>query len=220
MINDIIEFDRKLSLLPPLHPLFIPSKRFWDLIIATYFIYNGAIQFYICKYLRSKILLVDITECLFRPPCIIDCVIVVSSYFYLSNIGCRFCVLNKYWKCLPRGLVASPGKWTNFEIAVLVENIRLLNANSCDLLKGFSSSYGPTVLAYFLLSYFRIALHLYIMLIFSNYDRSQKVLGSKTTSQKLIPLLLFIQHTVMIFLVLYLASWVDEKVSIILCSVK
>ncbi|XP_060836312.1 uncharacterized protein LOC132918975 [Rhopalosiphum padi] len=131
--NDLIEYDRKLSLLSQIH--------FW----------------------KPQDLHISIIIHLFNFPYITDYVVIIFTYFHLINIGNRFQTLNYFWKCLPTELIPIRDEWTHSEIAMLVETIRLLHAKLCTILKLFNSSYGPLLLGFFICNFLDFIYIIYLM---------------------------------------------------------
>lgn len=142
-------------------------------------------------------------------PYITDFVIIVTVCFYLNNLGTRFQTLNDFWKSLPVGLAPMPGEWTHFEIAMSVEDIRLLHAELSELLKMFNRGYGPLLLGYFVCSFFDLMYIFYLMLY---HEFSSK---SSLTEHliKYLPLHVFnVQIIIMMVSIVVAASRVNEKV--------
>jgi len=141
------------------------SKKFWRVTIIVLFVYFVVFEFYQINLWPPKTTLINtISYYLFSALLIMDIIAVVtSSCFFLYNLKVRFKLLNNIWKCLPEGLVVVSGKWTNSEVAVLMESIRLLHAELCELLKLFSLGYGPVLLFFFVFSFINMLIHFFFM---------------------------------------------------------
>lgn len=101
---------------------------------------------------------------IFLPPFLIDFVVIVLVCFYLVNMDRRFRMLNSVWQWLPAGLVAVPGGRTYSEITVLVENVRLLHAELCELLRMFSLGFGQVLLGYIAMSYINMVFQYFMLM--------------------------------------------------------
>jgi len=134
----------------------------------------------------------------------LDYVVIITVLFYLSNIGFRFQTLNDFWMCLPRGLVSIPGEWTDSELVMLMESIRLLHAELFQLFKIFSLSYGTLLLVFFVCCIIDVMYLTYLMIELENVIKH-------------VPLhMLNIQIIVFLMSVILAASWINEKVTIII----
>ncbi|XP_022181761.1 uncharacterized protein LOC111041698 [Myzus persicae] len=132
-------------------------------------------------------------------PYMMDYVIIITVFFYLTNIECRFQTLNNFWKCLPRGLVSIPGGWTDSELVMLMESIRLLHAELSLLFKIFSRSYGTLLLAFFVCCIIDVIYLIYLMIELENVIRH-------------VPLhMLNIQIVLFLMSVILAATWINEK---------
>jgi len=206
LINGIIQFDRKLALLSPAflvqqHSI---SKKKWNIILTSlllYFIFYEVYDIYLWPPntfdLKTFLIL------FFGMPYVLDYVVIITVCFYLSNIGCRFQTLNDFWTCLPLcGLVSVPSEWTDSELVMLMESIRLLHAELSQLFKIFSFSYGALLLVFFVCCIIDIIYLIYLMINFENVIRH-------------VPLhMLNIQIVVFLISVILAASWINEKVPI------
>jgi len=83
-------------------------------------------------------------------------------YLYPYSVASRFCALNDGWKPLPGGLVATSGEWTQFEITMSIESIRLLHADLCEIINVFSLGYGMVLLGYFTFSFMSLFMFTYL----------------------------------------------------------
>lgn len=164
------------------------------------------VQYYL--FIRGVLHVKDLSLCVkvfFHSPDIIIFVIWVTTLYYLSNLGFRFCELNRLWKCLPSGLIASPAcKWTNSDITMLVERIRLLHSELSELLRLFSLGYGPVLLVYFTLTFTHALIETFLLIIYNDF------LG-----KNILPYILYIQHIFHMISIVYVTSWVIDKV----CSI-
>lgn len=147
----------------------------------------------------------------FNLPNIIDFTVIITACFYLSNLGFRFQTVNNFWKRLPDGLVPVPGEWTQTDIVMLTESIRLLHAELSELLKMFSLGYGPLLLGFFVCSFIDMILIFYITLgntFLTNVSYTEKIL-------KFTPLSIYKVQTIVCMLsIIVVASWINEKVFI------
>jgi len=206
LINGIIEFDRKLFLFHSLLVVEFPtlSKTFWIAFVAIFFIYFIGCQLYlILNGIILNLEIVHFTSLLFHSPDIIIFIVMSTSYFYLINLGRRFCILNRLWKLLPPGIVALPDGWSSSEITVLVECIRLLHAELSGLLRLFSLGYGPVILIYFTFTFIHALVDIFLIIVF---DNSSVKLG-------ILSFVFYIQYIMSTLSILWIASWIIKKVS-------
>lgn len=103
-----------------------------------------------------------ITFFLFIDPSMVDMVVVNGACIYIHSVASRFCSLNNGWKRLPSGLVATSGEWTQSEITMSMESIRLLHADLCEIINVFSLGYGMVMLGYFTLSFISLLIFTYL----------------------------------------------------------
>lgn len=212
LINGIIKFDQKLDVLSPAFTAhqFSPGPKCWNIIIISSFAYYVMFDIYLL-YLWPPIT-VDVTTVLiylFSVPYIIDFSVIITVCFYLSHIVCRFRTMNGYWECLQDELVNISSTWTHSELVMLMESIRLLHAELCDLLKIFNLSYGPLLLAFFVCSYIDMIYIFYLML---DHTFSTKYRYSEN-ALKYIPLNIYkIQNIVFMMSIIVAASWIDKQV--------
>lgn len=206
-INGIIEFDRKLLLIDSsqsdVHFRKF-SKTFWTVMLAVSFLYIFVCHLnYIMYGTLPNLELSHYTNFLFQSPEIIVFVVMLTSCYYLSNLGHRFCALNELWRCLPPGLIIHrPDGWTSSETTILVEHIRLLHADLSDLLRLFSLGYGPVLLVYFIFTFFHAVLETFLMAIFRDYKIK---IG-------FIPFVFYMQYIINMTSIIWITSWVIEKV--------
>ncbi|XP_026819974.1 uncharacterized protein LOC113558677 isoform X2 [Rhopalosiphum maidis] len=141
LIDGIIEFDQKLTSSLPTY--FKVQKRkfsiyYWNKIFISTSLYYIALTFLYLYLWPVKIM--DITTFVLyfiRVSFIIDFTLIVSSYFYLRNLENRFETLNDLWRCLPEGLLAVPDECSEYDIVIMVDNIRTLHAVLSDILRIF-----------------------------------------------------------------------------------
>jgi len=144
---------------------------------------------------------------LFHSPDIINFVVMITSLYYLSNLGYRFCELNRLWKCLPFGLITLPGGLTSSEIIIimLVERIRLLHAELSELLRLFSLGYGPVLLMYFTFSFAHALIDTFFFTVYRELLRKDYF-----------PFIFYPIHILEMISIIYVTSWVIEEVCILL----
>lgn len=166
LINGIIEFDQKLTLIPTflLIRQSVPSTKRYKIFVFLLIYWIGHRVF--CLYLwPPKDLNITIILCyILSTPLVMDIVIVMTTWFFLENLEWRFETLNDIWICLSTGLIAIPGEWSYSEIAMLMENTRLLHADLSELLKIFSLGYGPLLLSFFVFNFINILFYFFVMI--------------------------------------------------------
>lgn len=146
----------------------------------------------------------------FEMPYITDYVVLITVCYYLSNLACRFQILNEFWKCLPAGLAPVPDKWTHFDIAMSVEHIRLLHAQLSELLKTFDSGFGPLLLCFFVCSFIDMIYVFYLML----YHEFITDDGFIDSVLKYLAVHIFnVQVLIFTISIAATASWINAKVS-------
>jgi len=184
--------------------LYSISKRFWNIIFAFFVLFFICIQFSYTSL--QPITNRELSHCatfLFHTPDIIIFVVMVTSLYYLSNLGFRFCELNRLWKCLPSGLIALPaGGWTNSDITMLAETIRLLHSELSELLRFFSLGYGPVLLLYFTFTFTHALIETFHFTIYND------LLGNN-----ILPYIFYLQHIFHMISIISVTSWVIDKVS-------
>jgi len=99
---------------------------------------------------------------LFMDPNMLDMVVVNAACIFIHSVASRFCALNDGWKRLPVGLLATSGEWTQSEITMSMESIRLLHADLCEIINVFSLGYGMVLLGYFTLSFISLLMFTYL----------------------------------------------------------
>lgn len=211
-INGIIEFDRKITplstnLLVTQHSL---NKKQWDRIFISFIAY--AIGFKSLQIYLYPIKIVNISSLVhsvvFAPPYVMDSTVTIVSCFFLQNLYFRFQTLIDFWKCLPTELVAVPGQWTNIEIVVLMENIRLLHSELCELSQKFTQGYGTVLLGFYTFSFISMLIGIYFIV---NNDP----LSRANTSEKfrvVIPFIVYVQMFTYMVSIIVFVSFINEKV--------
>lgn len=180
------------------------SKTFWNIIYGVTFLYLFFCHLYYIIYdTLPDLELSHYTNFLFQSPELIDFVVMLTSCFYLSNLGYRFCALNELWKSLPLGLIVDlPSGWTRSETAILVEHIRLLHADLSELMRLFSLGCGPVLLVYFIFTFLHAVLETFLIAIFRDYKIK---IG-------FIPVVFYVQYIINMTSIIFITSWVIEKV--------
>lgn len=205
-INGVIEFDRKIVLCNWFSPAVrsdLIHKHFWVTSVIFFGVYFLGCQMYYAFYFNvSFVQVAGHMTVVFHSPDIIIFVVFITSCFYLYSLGQRFCLLNDLWQRIPPGLAAFAGQWTNSEIAVVVESIRLLHAELSDLLRLFSVCYGSVLLFFFTLSFVHATLDVYLIVAYK---------GSKG-KLNVLPYVFYLQNIVFSLMILWITSWVLEKV--------
>ncbi|KAL4154210.1 hypothetical protein QTP88_002042 [Uroleucon formosanum] len=211
-INGIIEFDQKVAPLSSYLP--IPQRSWkkiqWNLIfisLIAYFIGFKIAHLYLnpMKIISIKLL---IHHVLFTIPYIMDFVVVISSCFFLQNMYVRFQTLNDVWKCLPANLVPISVQWTHIDIVVLMEDMRLLHAELCDLLKMFTLGYGPMLLSFFISSYINMLLSIYI---FIQNDEVNHFRITERVYKQMLTLSIYAQSFTFLMSIITFISFINEK---------
>ncbi|XP_025193406.1 uncharacterized protein LOC112593258 [Melanaphis sacchari] len=105
----------------------------------------------------------------FGPPFIVHFAVFISTCFFLYNLYIRFGTLNDLWKCLPVGLIAVSDRRTHMEIAVLIDDIRLLHSELSELMKIFSLGYGPLLIAFFTSNFINTLFNIFLAISFSDF---------------------------------------------------
>ncbi|XP_022179500.1 uncharacterized protein LOC111040078 [Myzus persicae] len=211
LINAIIEFDQKIKLLSTVileDRQWSLSKINWNYIIISLCIYFIGFELYdIYVWPPRKVDIYIVTVYFFGVPYITDYVVIVTVSFYLINIGHRFQTINNLWKCLPVGLIAVPGKWTNLEIVMLMENIRMLHAELSEILKIFNLGYGLMLLIFFVFNFIDMMYTFYITIKheFVPLNVLEIIIRS-------LPLHFFkLQIVIFMLSIIVAASWINEK---------
>lgn len=185
------------------------GKKFWNNMIYLLFIYFAIYEIYIIYLWRpNKFDFTTILKHFFGLPYLEDIVVIITVCFYFSNLGCRFQILNDFWKSLPPGLVSS--EWRQSEIIMLMESIRLLHAELSELLNIFNLGYGPMLLGYFVCSFIDMVYILYLMVnhefTLSEYNMTHNVII-------FLPLhILNVQIIIFLMVIIVTVSWINDKV--------
>lgn len=188
------------------------SKNYWNIILTSILIYIITFHVYsFCIWPPQNINLTTILVQLFSLPYVSDYLIFITTCFYLSNLGYRFQTLNDFWKCLPPELVPGPDAcWTQSEIAMLMESIRLLHSELSQQLRIFSFGFGPMLLGFFVCSFIDLIYMFYIIIKF-------EIVHPDTLFNVLLiyfPLhLMNVQVIVFILIIIFATSWINEKVN-------
>ncbi|KAF0730961.1 Uncharacterized protein FWK35_00026695, partial [Aphis craccivora] len=204
-INGIIEFDRKLFFFNSYYSVkvYSISKRFWMISFASFILFFMYCQIFIFQLQGKQIYDFSLySKFLFHSPDIINFVVMITSLYYLSNLGYRFCELNRLWKCLPFGLITLPGGLTSSEIIIimLVERIRLLHAELSELLRLFSLGYGPVLLMYFTFSFAHALIDTFFFTVYRELLRKDYF-----------PFIFYPIHILEMISIIYVTSWVIEE---------
>ncbi|CAH1722102.1 unnamed protein product [Aphis gossypii] len=212
LINEIIEFDQKLTLLSPAFMVRHRSlsKKRWIIIATSLFLY--LIGYEVCALYLWQLKTVNISTVpvlFFSMPYITDFVVIITICFYLNNLSYRFQTLNDFWKCLPTGLVPTHSEWTNSEIVMLVESIRLLHAKLSEILKIFNLSYGLLLLGFFVCSFVDFMYIFYLMIY---HELTTPKISFTQNIVKYLPLHVFnIQLIVFLVSIIVAVSWIKEE---------
>lgn len=145
---------------------------------------------------------------------IVDFTVIVSSYFYLQNMEYRFETLNDLWKChMPDGLLSIPSECSQYDVAMMMDNIRILHAELSYILRIFSQGYGQMLLGFFIFAYIDISVYLFYSLF---YKFSTSTSEDHRTLEKIlkesVPLILNLQSIIFVLLIIIAASRVNDKV--------
>ncbi|CAI6349067.1 unnamed protein product [Macrosiphum euphorbiae] len=145
---------------------------------------------------------------------IVDITVVISSYFYLQNLECRFQTLNNFWTQLPDGFTTVPvivGGWSNPEIVMMLDNVRRLHSELSDLLRIFSISFGQILLAFFVFSYIDIIFKFFISIHFIGL--TNWTVSVNAVLVKLITFLVYLQDSIFVMSIIIAASRVKDTVN-------
>jgi len=194
-----------------IHPRSSNNYMAWNRILNVLFVYIIIYHTFRCYLIPMKTYdFSAIAFHLFIDPNMLDMVIVTGGCIYIHSVASRFCALNDGWKRLPGGLMATSGEWTQSEITMSIESIRLLHADLCEIINVFSLGYGMVMLGYFTFSF--ISLLMFTFLYFTiGYPRSD------TTFTAIIvwcfPLFIrYSQFTIFHVSILVNSSFTNEKV--------
>uniref|UniRef100_A0A2S2PP43 Gustatory receptor n=1 Tax=Schizaphis graminum TaxID=13262 RepID=A0A2S2PP43_SCHGA len=144
------------------------------IICLVYFILNHVVR---CYYMPLRAYNFPIIALhWFIDPSFLEMVIVIGGCFYIRSVASRFCALNDAWKRLPQDLEEIPGEWTQSEITMSIECLRLLHADLCEIIKVFSLGYGMILLGYITLSFISLLMFtfMYFAVNYPSFDLSFK----------------------------------------------
>ncbi|XP_025199358.1 uncharacterized protein LOC112597501 [Melanaphis sacchari] len=214
IINGIIEFDRALDglSLTVLEEFICSTAKYnWNIFLAALLTSYISLQiFSIWLWPPARFNFNTIVKYFFEIPCIIDFVIFATAYFYLQNLGSRFEILNRFCKRLPDALIITAGTWTQSKITQLIENVRLLHAELCELLRVFNQGYGVLMLFYFVFNFFDLLRNFYYLLHISRYS-SSKIIVNFTTLNIILMATFCLQNIFFVILLLISVSWINKK---------
>lgn len=165
--------------------------------------YYFALHKYVFDALRTDVNIFDhLVEFVFIPPRAMDFAITANNCFFLCHFGCRFRALNTTWRTLfpnpCRNVITR--RITNYEMAILVERLRLLHAELSDLLRTFNRSYGPIILALFSFSLLDFSFDLYYIMFFNN------------NTMRIALCFQYFQNLLFFTSILWAASWTNDTV--------
>jgi hypothetical protein len=147
----------------------------------------------------------------FEIPCVTEFLIFATAYFYFHNLGSRFDTLNSLCKRLPEGLVTTTDTPTQSEITQLIEIIRLLHAELCELLRTFSLGYGLVMLFYLVFNFLDLLRNFYYLLHVSRYSSSNTNDNFKNLNVLLV-VLFCSQNVIFVLILLLTVSRINTKV--------
>lgn len=124
------------------------SKKSWVMILTSLLIYFLRFEVY-HMFAWPPYSIPTVVILIFDVPYILDFIVVISTCFYIINFKFRQQILNDYWKCFSPTLISIAGEFSNTEIVILMENIRLLHDEISQLLKTFDLGHGSLLLGYF-----------------------------------------------------------------------
>ncbi|KAF0760652.1 Gustatory receptor [Aphis craccivora] len=147
----------------------------------------------------------------FSDPNLLDMVIVTGGCFYIRSVASRFCALNDAYRRLPLGLVEIPGEWTQSQITMSLECLRLLHADLCEIIKVFSLGYGMIMLGYFTFSFVGLLMFTYMYFAVGYKDIPDMSFASVTLW--CLPLIVrYCQYCIFHISIVVNASYANEKV--------
>ncbi|XP_026811290.1 uncharacterized protein LOC113552641 [Rhopalosiphum maidis] len=214
LINGITEFDRIVNG----HPLTFfgeltcPTTKYsWNKFLATLLLFYISLQiFSMWLWPPARFDFSIVVKYFFEMPCITEFVIFATAFFYFHNLGSRFDMLNSLCKRLPDGLVTATGTPTQSEITQLVENIRLLHAKLCELLRTFSLGYGVVMLFYLVFNFLDLLRNFYYLLHVSRYS-SSNTNNNFNTLNVLLMVSFCSQNIIFVLILLITVSWINKK---------
>lgn len=215
MINGIVEFDQKTALLSTYLSVQQRSlsKRFLNKIYILLLVYFIGFELYHQYIFPLKTINIHTTiRYFFGAPFIIDFAVLITSCFFLLNLNIRFQTLIDFLKFLP---VESdyPNEWTNSELAMSMENIRLLHSELSELLRIFSLGYGPLLLSFFVFNFINLVFQLFLSICLRPPPAAPADVSSlKKVLQNVFPLILNIQIVILTMSIIVAVSLVHDKV--------
>lgn len=217
LINDIIEFDQNLTSLPTYLQTHRRqyNKKCFNIIFTCTSLYYIAITLFLMYLYRIKKIYINIIFIYFvRLSFIVDFTVVVSSYFYLQNLQYRFEILNDVWKCLPAGLLAVPGKCSHYDLAMMVDNIRLLHAQLSDILRILNLGYGQMLLGYFVFSYINLLIYSFFTIYFkfTTPSKYKPTIVVNRILKKTVPVIYNLQNIISTMSIITAVARVHDKV--------
>lgn len=186
------------------------SKKYWNIFLVFIFVYFIMIQVYVISFFAPTDIRFAIITIIFYPPFLIDFAVIILSCYYLINLECRFQTLNNVWQCLPTGLVAISGSYTYSEITVMLENIRLLHADLCELLRIFSLGFGQILLGYFVISYINMVYQYFLMVSYKFVTSTFNPITN--VMRNLLPYIMNVQQIMFIMFIIVISTRIIEKV--------
>lgn len=218
MINGIVELDQKTALLSTYLSVQQRSlsKRFFYTVYISLLVYFIVFEFYNQYIWPLKIVNFNtIIRYLFSAPFIIDFAVLISSCFFLLNLNNRFQTLIDFLKFLP---VETDfyNEWTNSEIAMSMEKIRLLHSELSELLKMFSLGYGPLLLCFFVFNFINLIFQLFLSICIKLPPPD--VPSIKTALRNVLPLISNIQVVIFTMSTIVAVSMIHDKVSYNECN--
>lgn len=212
MINGIIDFDQQLALYPrfSIVPQSSLSKNHLNKTFTFLTLYWVLMKIFQSCILTPSNINIFIDRCLFDLPFVIQITVMLITWFFMENLKCRFRTLNDIlWKDFPAGLIAVPGgKWTHSEIAVTLENLRLLHVKLSELLDTFNSGFGLLLLGFFVFSCIDL-----LFLFFFNINSLPAAVNDTINVLKNISLYIIkSQHVICMMLVIVAASRIKDEV--------
>lgn len=109
-------------------------------------------------------------------------------------------------------LVVVSGEWSHSEIALSLENIRLLHAELSELLKIFSLGFGPLLLGLFVLNTINIIFCFFYMMLSVPMPG---VSFTENIKRHMFPYILCAQDIFFMMIIIVAASRISDKVKII-----
>lgn len=150
---------------------------------------------------------------------IVDFTVIISSYFYLQNVEYRFETLNNLWKCHtpdPDGLLSIPSECSQYDVAMMMDNIRILHAELSYILRIFSQGYGQMLLGFFVFAYIDISVYIFYSLFYKfSTSTSEDHRTLKKILKESVPLILNLQSIILVLSIIIAASRVNDKVKTI-----